>query len=198
MSPSSQSHISPENIAQSEGIIGWFARNSVAANLLLIAMIVVGIMSLNTLRKEAFPDLDPNRVSVWVGYESDPRQAEEGIALKLEEALESVPGIERITTTSTASGVAAVVEKTSSYDLDELFDDIQTNVDAISDFPSDADNPVVEKASREQHVIWVQLYGDADRGTLQDLAERVRADLLSQPAIRDLSVKAKVDPIISI
>lgn len=182
-----------------EGIIGWFARNSVAANLLLISTIVIGALSLGSLRKEAFPSLSPNRVSVSVSYDSgDPKQAEEGIAVKIEEALESVSGIERITTTSTASRAAASIEMVSGYDLDKLFEDVQNSLDAVSDFPSDANNPVVEKASRQDHVIWVQLYGDADRSTLQDLAARVKSDLLSQSAIRDVSISAEQDPVISI
>ncbi|TCS43337.1 efflux RND transporter permease subunit [Reinekea marinisedimentorum] len=182
-----------------EGIIGWFARNSVAANLLLISTIIMGVLSLNELRKESFPSLDPDRVTISVSYDSgDPQQAEEGIALKIEEALESVAGIDRITTTSNSSGASVMVEKESDYPLDDLYDDIKTQVDAINDFPSDADNPIISKATREEHAIWVQLYGDADRETFQDLAERIKSDLLSQSAIRDLDIKATADPVIAV
>ncbi|MGB5444615.1 MAG: efflux RND transporter permease subunit, partial [Psychromonas sp.] len=182
-----------------EGIIGWFARNSVAANLLLITTIVLGVLSLNELRKEAFPSLAPDKVTISVSYDSgDPQQAEEGIAIKIEEALESVAGIDSITSTSNASGSTVVVEKTNDYLLDTLFSDIKTKVDAINDFPSDADNPVIEKATRQDHAIWVQLYGDADRATFQDLAERLKSDLLTKPAIRDLDIKAQADPMIAV
>ncbi|TXR54389.1 efflux RND transporter permease subunit [Reinekea thalattae] len=184
---------------EKEGIIGWFARNSVAANLLLVGTIVIGALSLTTLRKEAFPSLSPNSVAVSVSYDSgDPQQAEEGIAVKIEEALESVSGIERITTTSTASRAAASIEMVSGYDLDKLFDDVKNSLDSISDFPTDADSPIIEKESRQDHVIWVQLYGDADRETFQDLATRVKADLLAQSAIRDVSIEGEQEPIISI
>ena len=182
-----------------EGIIGWFARNSVAANLLLITTIVMGIMSFGELRKEAFPSLAPDRVTINVSYDSgDPDQAEEGIAVKIEEALESVAGIDGITSTSNAKGSTVVVEKSNDYPLDTLFSDIKTKVDAINSFPSDADNPVIEKATRQDHAIWVQLYGDADRGTFQDLAEKLKSDLLTKSAIRDLSIKAKADPMIAV
>ncbi|MFC1233604.1 efflux RND transporter permease subunit [Vibrio sp. F74] len=188
-----------QNSTYSEGIIGWFARNSVAANLLLIATIVMGILSLSELRKEAFPSLAPDQVTISVNYDSgNPDQAEEGIAIKIEEALESVAGIDAITSTSDASGSRVVVEKMNDYPLDTLFTDIKTNVDAINDFPSDADNPVIEKATRQDHAIWVQLYGDADRATFQDLAEKLKSDLLIQPAIRDLEIKATADPMIAV
>jgi multidrug efflux pump subunit AcrB len=192
-------NMTPKSMATNEGIIGWFTRNSVAANLLLITMIVLGIMSLNELRKEAFPSMAPDRVSIWVSYDSgDPKQAEEGIAIKIEEALESIAGIDTITSTSTASGSSVVVEKNSEYSLETLFSDIKTKVDSINDFPSDADNPVIEKATRQDHAIWVQLYGDADRETFQDLAERLKSDLLKQDAIRDVDIKGTADPMISV
>ncbi|MFT6927289.1 MAG: multidrug efflux pump subunit AcrB [Psychromonas sp.] len=182
-----------------EGIIGWFARNSVTANLLLVTIIVLGVMSLNELRKEGFPSLAPDRVTISVSYDSgDPDQAEEGIAIKIEEALESVAGIDAITSTSNASGSTVVVEKNSDYPLETLFSDIKTKVDAINDFPSEADNPVIEQATRADHAIWVQLYGDADRATFQNLAEKLKSDLLTKPAIRDLSITAKADPMISV
>ena len=160
-----------------EGIIGWFVRNSVAANLLLITIIVLGIMSLGELRKEAFPSMAPDRVTISVSYDSgDPQQAEEGIAIKIEEALESIAGIDAITSTSNANGSTVVVEKNNDYPLATLFTDIKTKVDAINSFPADADNPVIEKATMQDHALWVQLYGDADRATFQELAEKLKSD----------------------
>lgn len=181
------------------GIIPWFVHNPVAANLLLIGVILVGLMSLNTLRKEAFPSLEPDIVTVSVTYDSgDPIQAEEGIAIKIEDALDTVPGIKRITSVSNSTGSRVTIEKQSTYDLDVLLTDVKTNVDAIFNFPVEAENPVIDKARRQDHAIWVQLYGHADRSTLQSLAERLRSDLRQQPAIRDLSIQAKAEPMVSI
>lgn len=181
------------------GVIAWFARNSVAANLLLVAVIVMGLMSLNSLRKEAFPSMEPNVVTVSVSYDSgDAEQAEEGIAVKIEEALETVPGIKRITSTSNANGSTVSIEKNSGYQLDTLLSDIKTKVDAINNFPSQAENPVIDKARMQDHVLWIQLFGDADRATLQTLAERLKSDLLGKSSIRDLEIKAKSEPMISI
>ena len=191
--------MSHESAKSSEGIIGWFARNSVAANLLLLGTIIMGAMSLGDVRKETFPSLAPDRLTISVTYDSGAaEQAEEGIALKVEEALESVAGIERITSTSTAGGSYVVVEKTSNYELDALYDDVKSNVDAISSFPSEAESPTIEKATREIHAIWVQLYGDADRTTFQALAEQLKADLLSKSEIRELDIKGTLDPLIAV
>ena len=181
------------------GAIAWFAHNSVAANLLLVGMIVIGLLSLNSLRKEAFPSLEPDIVTVSVNYDSgDPVQAEEGLAIKIEDALETVPGIKRITSTSDAGGSHVSIEKNSSYDLDTLLNDVKTQVDAINNLPDQADKPVIDKARMQDHALWIQLYGDADRATLQNLAEKLKSDLLSQSAIRDLDIKAKAEPMISV
>ncbi|MDR9826803.1 efflux RND transporter permease subunit [Vibrio sp. FNV 38] len=182
-----------------KGIIAWFAKNSVAANLLMVGMILVGLFSINSLRKEAFPSLEPDVVSVSVSYDSgDPVQAEEGIAIKIEEALETVSGIKRITSTSSSTGANVSIEKETDYSLDTLLTDVKTKVDAINNLPSEADNPVIDKARMQDHALWIQLYGDADRATLQALAEDLKSDLLSQSAIRDLEIKAKVDPMVSV
>ncbi|MEP0073008.1 MAG: efflux RND transporter permease subunit [Marinomonas sp.] len=181
------------------GIIAWFAQNSVAANLLMLGVIIIGLFSISSLRKEAFPSLDPDIVTVSVVYDSgDPAQAEEGLALKIEEALETVSGIKTITSTSNSSGSSVSIEKETDYDLDVLFDDVQIEIDALNDLPAEAENPIISKATRQEHALWVQLYGDADRATLQDLAELLKADLLSQSAIRDLTVNATLDPMISV
>jgi multidrug efflux pump subunit AcrB len=79
------------------GIIPWFARNSVAANLLLILIISLGLMQMGKLRKEAFPSLSPNSLTVSVTYDSgSAKQSEEGLAIKIEEELEDVLGIKTI------------------------------------------------------------------------------------------------------
>ena len=192
-------YVSPSRPQGQGGIIGWFAVNPVAANLLLVSIIVLGLLSLNTIRKEAFPSLEPSEITISVNYDSgDAKQAEEGIAIKIEDALETVPGIKRITSTSSASGSTVMVEKRSDYDLDTLLADIKTNVDAINNFPGDAEKPVIDKARMQDHAIWVQLYGDADRATLQNLAEKLKAALLAKSSIRDLTINGKADPMISV
>ncbi|MBU3021390.1 efflux RND transporter permease subunit [Aestuariibacter sp. A3R04] len=182
-----------------KGIIAWFAQNSVAANLLMVSLIILGLVSMGDIRKEAFPSMEPRFVTISMTYESgDAEQAEEGIAIKIENALEAIPGIKRITSTSSANGATVQVEKETEYDLDVLFNDIKTEVDSISNFPSDAENPVIDKARRQEHAIWVQLYGDTDHATLQYLGEQLERDLLATDAIREVSAGSFIDPMMSI
>lgn len=186
-------------MTEHKGIIAWFTQNPVAANLLMVSLIILGLVSMNDIRKEAFPSMEPRFITISMVYDSgDAEQAEEGIAIKIENALEALPGIKRITSTSHANGSTVQVEKETEYDLDELFTDIKAEVDSIYNFPSDAEKPVIEKARRQQHAIWVQLYGDVDHSTLQYLGEQLERDLLAKPDIRDVNASSFIDPMISV
>ncbi|MDK2779403.1 MAG: efflux RND transporter permease subunit [Pseudomonadota bacterium] len=182
-----------------KGIIPWFANNPVAANLLMVLVIALGIFQVGSLRKEAFPSMEPDSLTISVTYDSgSAKQSEEGLAIKIEDQLEDVTGIKSITSSSTASGVTVTVEKQSDYDLDVLLRDVRSKVDAISTFPADAKNPVIEKAEREEHSLWLQLHGDADRHTLQQLADELKSDLLADPDISRVSKSGWLDPMMVI
>jgi multidrug efflux pump subunit AcrB len=181
---------------ETRGIIPWFVANPVAANLLLMLVIVLGAIQLTSLRKEAFPSMEPNSINVSVTYNSgSAQQAEEGLAIKIEDQLEDVTGIDTISSTSTSSGVSLTIEKQDGYDLDQLLDDVTTKIDAISTFPADAKNPIIEKAEREEHSLWLQLYGDVDRNTLQQLADDLKSDLLADDAISRVTISGRKDPM---
>lgn len=182
-----------------KGIISWFASNPVAANLLMILVIVLGVLESGQLRKEAFPSREPDRLTISVSYDSgSAQQSEEGLAIKIEEQLEDVTGIESITSRSTGTGVTVTVEMQNDYDLDTLLRDVKTRVDAISTFPTDAKKPIIEKDQREEHALWLQLYGDTDRHSLQQLADELKADLVDQAAISRVTISGWKDPMMVI
>ena len=184
---------------QPGGIIAWFAGNGVASNLLLLSIILLGLLSIDGLRKEAFPPWPVDSVTVTVAYDSgDASQTEEGIALKVEEALASVNGIKRITSVSDANSSVVTVERVSGYDLDKLLDDVKGKVDAIYNFPADAEKPVIEKQEMKEHAYSIKIYGDTDRQTLQTLAERIKLDLLAKSQISSVDIKGKAEKLLSI
>ncbi len=181
------------------GIIAWFAGNSVAANLLMLTIIFLGIMSFSQLRKEAFPPWATDSIRISMTYNSgDAKLSEEGIAIKIEEALATVQGIKRVTSTSNANGSSIIVEATSSYDLDILLRDVKAQVDAIFGFPVDAEKPVISKNTWLEHAYSIKIYGDTDRTALQALAERIKVDLLAQPDISNVTINGKAEPMMSI
>ena len=125
---------------QKGSVISWFAANPVAANLLMLLVIPLGVSTVSSLRKEAFPAMEPDSISISVSYDSgSASQSEEGLTIKIEDALEDVIGIKTLTSTSTGSGTTVTVQKQSDYNLDVLLRDVKAKVDAISNFPADAD-----------------------------------------------------------
>ncbi|MCG7531908.1 efflux RND transporter permease subunit [Psychrobium sp. MM17-31] len=188
-----------ESHSPQRGIIAWFAGNSVAANLLMISVIVLGLLSFNQLRKEAFPPWATDSISISMTYDSgDAKLSEEGIAIKIEEALATVQGIKRVTSTSNAGGANVTVESKSSYDLDILLRDVKAKVDAIYSFPGDAEKPVIAKQTSLEHAYSIKIYGNSDRRSLQAIAERLKVDLLAESSISNVSIKGKAEPMMSI
>ncbi len=185
--------------AYQRGIIAWFAGNSVASNLLLFSVILLGLLSIDGLRKEAFPPWPVDSVIVSVAYDSgDAVLTEEGIAIKVEEALASVHGIQRITSVSDANMTRVTVEAVSGHDLDTLLKEVKNKVDAIYNFPVEAEKPVIEKQEMSNHAYSIKIYGDSDRATLQTLAERLKIDLLAQSQISKVEIKGKAEKLLSI
>lgn len=187
------------NNSEPKGIIAWFANNSVAANLLMLSIIVLGLLSFDQLRKEAFPPMPTDSIRISMTYNSgDATLSEEGIAIKIEEALATVQGIKRVTSTSNASGSSVVVEGVSGYDLDILLRDVKAQVDAIYSFPSEAEKPVVAIETRLNHAYSIKIFGNVERSALQSLAERLKAELLAKEAISNVTIAGKAEPMMSI
>ncbi|WP_375753767.1 efflux RND transporter permease subunit [Vibrio sp. HN007] len=188
-----------DNRNLNQGIIAWFARNSVAANLLMILILVTGLIALTNLRTESFPATPPNSVSITVSFDSGSAEsAEEGIALKLEDALQGVDGIKSIQSSSTGQDVSMTVTKTSSYDLDTLYQDIKNKIDAIGTLPQRAEKPVIERAVEIDEAISVNLYGNVSDRVLQQYAEDLRSKLLANSSIQKVDYVGRRDDEITI
>jgi multidrug efflux pump subunit AcrB len=156
--------------AQYSGPIAWFAGNPVAANLLMVLILLTGIVTAAGLRTEGFPSLAPKSITISVAYDSGSAlQAEEGIAIKIEEALQGLSGIKKISSTADGSGATVTVEKENKAQLDQLLTDVKTRVDAIYSFPARAEKPVISKEEWNDHAVWITLYGETDNNTLQKL-----------------------------
>jgi multidrug efflux pump subunit AcrB len=179
---------------QPKGIIPWFAGNPVAANLLMLLVISLGVINMGSLNKKSFPTLPPNGIDINVSYDSgSAKESEEGIAIPIEQKLQGVEGIKNIMSTSSASGAEVNIEVKDGYELDNVFSDIKDKIGEINSFPSEADRAVITKDTRSELAIIIQLYGDADRRTLQTLANDLKTDLLADEQINSVSISGALD-----
>jgi len=168
-------------------LINWFARNGVAANLLALVIMVAGLMTSFTVRKEIFPEFDSDLITVSVVYPgAAPEECEEGICVKIEEAIQGLEGIKKITSTAAEGAGAVTIELLPGTDQRKALDDIKARVDAIDTFPLDAEKPVIREVTMRKQVINVAVSGPADEATLKHLGERVRDEIAALPGISEV------------
>jgi multidrug efflux pump subunit AcrB len=165
-------------------MIEWFTGNHVAANLLMFFLVVAGLMTAFSIRQEVFPQVDLDMVSVSVPYlGASPEEVEEGVCLRVEEAIQGIDGIKRINSTAVEGAGTVTAEITTDADAREVLDEIKQAVDRIITFPTETEKPIINLLESTEQAIDVVIYGDASERTLKELAEHVRDDLLTDPNI---------------
>jgi len=172
-------------------LISWFARNGVVANILMFTVVAGGIVSIPEIKKEVFPEFSLDMVQVQVPYRgAAPEEVEEGVCVRIEEAIQDIEGIEKITSTASEGSGSVNIEIQLGYSTRELLDDIKTRVDAIDTFPEEADKPVIQQLTNRMQVINLSISGETDMLTLKRVGERVRDDLLNFPEITQAELKS--------
>ncbi len=172
-----------------KGAVKWMAHNHVAANLLMVVLIVGGLINAFSIKQEVFPEFSMDMISVTVAYPgAGPEEVEEGILLQIEENLTSVDGVKEIKS-SAREGVGTVVaELYPGEDPDIKLQEIKSEVDRIITFPEDAEKPVITKILNRYEVISVVVYGDASERAIREQAEIIRDELLDIPEITQVDL----------
>ena len=166
------------------GIIYWFARNGVVANLLLVVIAAAGLLTVGNLKQEVFPEFSLDIISVTADYRgAAPAEVEEAICIRVEEAVQDLEGVKQITSRAMESRGSVTIEVLAGYDVRELLTDIKTKVDAIDTFPEDVEKPVISELTSRFQVINVAIAGNAELAMLKRLGERARDELVALPEI---------------
>jgi multidrug efflux pump subunit AcrB len=165
-------------------IINWFARNSVAANLLMVILLVGGFYTVLTIKKEIQPKVETNFITVNVPFlGATPLDVEEGVVIKIEEAIQDIEGIEEIVSTANRGNGNVQVEVHADYEVTEIMDQVKNRVDAISTFPDNTEKPVISRTQFQQQVVIVTVYGDVSERTLKEYAKQVRNEIVTLPGV---------------
>ena len=167
-----------------KNIIRWFILNTVAANLLMVFIIIAGIFTLSRLRMEVFPDITIPIINVSVVYPgASPEDVEESICVKVEEQVQGINGLKRITSSSNEGYGSINIEVENGYDIDEVKDEVKSQVDAITSFPDDAEKPTIRSFDGQPEVITIAVHGYVDEASLLNIAENVRDEVSELPKI---------------
>ncbi len=181
------------------GMIAWFARNHVAANLLMCAVVVAGLFSLRTMRREFVPQAALGTVVVNVPYPgATPQEIEQAVIIRIEEAIADLPGIKAMYGIASESMGRVIVEVEDDLDVRDMLADISTRVNAIAAFPAEIERPIIEAPTIRQQVLTAALHGHVNDSELRQLAERARDDLLRLPMITQVELIGARNPEISV
>lgn len=171
------------------GAVAWMAGHPVAANLLMLMCVVGGLIAALNIKQEVFPVIIPDTVSVSVAYPgASPEEVENGIILAIEEAVRNLDGVHEVTATAREGSGYVTVEAVVGTDIQQLAQDMKSEVDRIVTFPEEAEEPQVQINTWRRNVLTIIIYGDVPDTTLHQLAERLRDWLVQSPDITQVDV----------
>ncbi len=170
-------------------MIKWFAEHPTAANLTMLAIILLGVVALPDLQRETFPAISNDKVSINVIYPgATAAEVEDAICRRLEDALESITDMDEIRCESSEGlGLATAVMIEGSSML-QFLDDVKSEVDAIDDFPDQVESPVIEELGRTDSVVSIAITGPKDPVVLKAYAEDVKDRLLATADIANIDI----------
>ena len=147
-------------------------------------MLIAGFVSAVTIRKEIQPKIEIDTITVTVPYRgAAPKEVEEGVLIKIEEAVQDVEGIEELRSVAREGSGTVTVDVASGYDVDVVLDQVKLRVDAISTFPGETEKPVISRPSFQQQVLWVTVSGDVSERVLTEYVKQVQSDLEALPQV---------------
>jgi HAE1 family hydrophobic/amphiphilic exporter-1 len=170
-------------------MIKWFAEHPTAANLSMLAIILLGLIALPDLQRETFPAIDNDKVSIQVIYPgATAEEIEDAICRRIEDALENITDLdEMLCESSEGMGKAtAVMDEGSS--MTQFLDEVKSEIDAIDDFPDQVESPIVEELGRTDLVVSVAITGPTDPVILKAYAEDVKLRLLAGAEIANIEI----------
>ncbi|MEM7230548.1 MAG: efflux RND transporter permease subunit [Planctomycetota bacterium] len=165
-------------------VIAWFARNGVAANLLMVLVLAGGAVTIPRLKQEVFPELGSDLIQITVPYlGATPSEVEESICMRVEEAIQGLSGVKRIRSSAREGMGSVFVDVLAGADNRRLLEDVKSRVDAIDTFPGEAERPIVQEIQMRRQVVNVAVSGKTDEKSLRLLAEQVRDEISQLPSI---------------
>ena len=170
-------------------MIAWFAKNDVAANLLMLLIFALGISALTRIPLEVFPEFESDIVQITVPFPgATPAEVETGIVLRIEDAIADLRGIEEINAVARENSALIFARIDDNYNTRELLEDIKNRVDGISTFPAEAERPIISLTEPRHEVISALVSGPLPERELRQLGEQVRDELSALPEISQVEL----------
>ncbi len=176
-------------VAGETGPIAWMAKNPVAANLVMLFLLIGGLLIGANVKQEVFPETELDIISVNVPYPgASPAEVEQGIVLAVEEAVRGIDGVKRVVATAAEGRGYVNAELEVDADKEKALSDIKSSVDRITSLPREAERPVVSLLTNRSEVLSVVIYGQQHPEVLRNLAEQARDQFLTDPRITQVDL----------
>ena len=183
-----------KGILENRGPISWMVHNRVTPNLLMIFLLLGGLFMTTRIKQEVFPEFDLDMVTVSVDYTgAGPEEVEQGIILAVEEAIRAIDGVKELTATAREGNGTVMAELSEGADQQKIYQEIQQEIDRITTFPEDAEEPEVSLVTHRREVLAMDLYGDVPEMALRKTADQVRDRLLQSSHITQVDLAGARD-----
>ncbi len=171
-------------------MIRYFAAHPTAANLLMICLLVIGLVSLPGLKRETFPDFSPQEVEIRVVYPgASAVDVEQTLCLRLEDALDSISDLQEVRCQALENIAIVVAKMNENGKLVSFLDDVKTEVEAIDDFPAEVETPIIRQLGRTDSVVSIAITGPMSVSDLKAYAEQIKERLQTLPAVSQIEVQ---------
>ncbi len=182
-----------------KNLIKILIANPVLANLLMLLILIAGIIASYTMVREIFPDTSLGIIEVKVIYTgADPEEIEEGICLKIEDAVDGINGIKDVILTASEGVATAHIECENNASVSEVKEEVKTAIDSISTFPKDAERPLIKELKVKSDVLSIALWGNLPDYQLKEAARELRRNLLNINGVTKIEVQGEKDYEISL
>ena len=170
-------------------MLTFFTRHPTAANLIMLLLIAVGIMSLPSLKRETFPDFAPEKVEIRIIYPgASTEDVEEAICQRVEDAIDGINDVEEVICIAREGISTSIVEMVDSGEISRFMDDVKSEIEAIDNFPEEVELPVIKELGRSDQVASVAITGPMNESDLKIYAQQIKTRMLRDPDITQINI----------
>ncbi len=180
-------------------LVTTFIQYPFYSNMIIFVLIVGGLFGLFNMKKSFFPETKTRTIFISVAYPgASPKEMEEGVTIRIEEAIRGIVGIKEFSSTSSENFARVVITTTGRHDIDVILQEVKNAVDGISSFPVSAERPIVYKRRNVTWAFYLGLSGEVDLVTLKKYSDDIEDDMRSSGIISQVNISGYPDLEISV
>ena len=175
-------------------MIRFFATHPTAGNLLMILLLALGLVALPTLQRETFPDFTPEEIQAQVIYPgASAEDVEEAVCQRMEDAVDAVNDVDEVRCEAREGLATLVAKMRSGGDISRFLDDVKSEIEAIDNFPEQAETPIIQQLGRSDQVVSIALTGPMSGSDLKAYAEQLKDRLQRLPNVSQVNIQGFSD-----